>query len=123
MNKCVNIIKNKGNSYNVYDNDIYIIYSLTGYKINNNTLRIPSKCINKVKSLLDINNINYKIIDNDNIIEEKTYDRNYYNKYTNMGIDKYNNYLNKIDLINKINNLDDEDIIKISKYINYIIYK
>ena len=123
MKKYVEIVKSRGNSYLVYDKDVYIIYYLVGYKIKDNMLRIPGKCLDKVKILLDKYNINYKIIKNNNIKEEKTYDRNYYNKYINMGIDKYNNYLNRKSLINIINNMDNEDFIKISKYINYIIYK
>ena len=123
MKKYVEIVKSRGNSYLVYDKDIYIVYYLVGYKIKDNMLRIPGKCLDKVKILLDKYNINYKIIKNDKIKEEKIYDRNYYNKYINMGIDKYNNYLNRKNLINIINNMDNDDFIKVSKYINYIIYK
>ena len=123
MRNYVKLVKSKGNSYCVYDRDIYIVFYLVGYKIKNNMIRIPYKYLNKVKILLDKNNINYKIIKNDKIIEEKKYTKSNYNKYINIGIDYYNKYLEKENLIDIINNMDRENIIKMSEYINYVIYK
>ena len=60
MRKYVKIVNSRGNSYLVYDRDVYIIYYLVGYKIKDNMLRIPGKCLDKIKILLDKNNINYK---------------------------------------------------------------
>ena len=123
MRNYVKLVKSKGNSYCVYDRDIYIVFYLVGYKIKNNMIRIPYKYLNKVKILLDKNNINYKIIKNDKIIEEKKYTKSNYNKYINIGIDYYNKYLEKENLIDIINNMDKDDFIKVSEYINYVIYK
>lgn len=70
----------------VFDRDAIIINKLLDYKLisNNNRLRLgfPSRIINKVTIELNINHINYIVIDsNNNVKIKKKYKDNNYNKY------------------------------------------
>ena len=123
MKKYITLVKGSGIFYNVYGDDAYVISSITNYKITGGRLCFTNRNIDNIKMLLDKNKINYKIKDRYNIIEEKTYNRNNYNKYLNIGLDKYNKNIDKEILIDKIRKLDNDKIASISKYINYVIYK
>ena len=117
MRRYVKILKSKSVFYSVYGNDAYVVYYFTGYKIINGRLSFPSSCLDKILILLKESNINYKVIDNYNIIDDYNYKINNYNKYLDMGLDKYNINNNKEIIIDKIRKLDYDSIIKISKYI------
>ena len=123
MKKYVTIVKGKGIFYNVYGDDAYVMLSLTKNKIRGDRLFFTDKKIENIKKLLEKNKINYKIKEKYKIIEEKTFNRNGYNKHFKMGMEKYNKNIDKQILIDQIKKLDDEKITSISKYINYIIYK
>ena len=123
MKKYVTIVKGKGIFYNVYGDDAYVMSSIIKNKIKGDRLFFTDKSIEKIKKLLEKNKINYRIKDNYKTIEEKTFNRNGYNKHFKMGMEKYNKNIDKQILIDQIKKLDDEKITSISKYINYIIYK
>ena len=123
MKKYVTIVKGKGVFYNVYGDDAYVMSSITKNKIKGDRLFFTDKSIKNIKELLEKNKINYRIKENYKIIEEKTFNRNGYNKHFKIGIEKHNKDMNKKALIDQIKKLDSEKIESISKYINYIIYK
>ena len=123
MKKYVTMVKGKGIFYNVYGDDAYVMSSITKNKIKGDRLFFTSKSIEHIKKILEKNKINYRIKDNCNIIEEKTFNRNGYNKHFKIGKEKYNENIDKKILIDQIKKLDHEKIESISKYINYVIYK
>ena len=123
MKKYVTIVKGKGIFYNVYGDDAYVMSSIIKNKIKGDRLFFTEKSIENIKKLLEKNKINYKIKDSYKTIEEKTFNRNGYNKHFKIGREKHNKDMNKKVLIEQIKKLDDEKIESISKYINYIIYK
>ena len=59
VNKDVVIFMKYGNFYRVFDEDCYIIGGLLGYKIYDNKTGFPITEFNKVKEVLDKNNISY----------------------------------------------------------------
>ena len=123
MKKYVTIEKGKGVFYSVYGDDAYVMSSITRNKIKGDRLCFTVKSIEIIKTLLEKNKINYRIKEKYNIIEEKTFNRNGYNKHFKIGKEKYNENIDKKILIDQIKKLDHEKIESISKYINYVIYK
>ena len=115
-------IKNQGVFYNVYNEDAYIMYSLTNYRLTNGRLGFPKNSIDRIKNILEENKINYIIIDDD-IVEEKQFKRNSYNRYLKLGTKLYEQQREKDSLLKNINKLSNDDIKKVNKYVNYIIYK
>ena len=120
MKECIKL-KSQGIFYNVYDKDAYVLYSITDYKITNGRLGFPINSLEKIKKILDDKNINYKIIDNKP--EEKTFNKNNYNKYYKLGKRLYDENITKNNLVKNIKKLPHDKILEISKYVNYIIYK
>lgn len=96
------IIEN-GIFYNIFNEDISIVYSLLKYKIkkssNNYIIGFPQNNLNKVLDILQKNNINYLVITKDNNILDKYISNK--NNYKNYELD-FNrlNYIN-----NRINNI------------------
>lgn len=81
-----------GNFYRVFDEDCYIIGGLLGYKINDNKTGFPISEYNKVKEVLDYNNVSYIFYDIcESIKELNSYD---------LVLNYYKNYFYKNDLIN-----------------------
>ena len=74
-----------GNFYEILGNDALIINNLFGYKINklSNTFKVgfPVSSINNVVSKLNNYNINYIVIDKEEIIKIRDFEINNYNKY------------------------------------------
>ena len=74
-----------GNFYEILGNDALIINNLFGYKINklSNTFKVgfPVSSINNVVSKLNNYNINYIVIDKEEIIKIRDFEMNNYNKY------------------------------------------
>ena len=98
------IIIKYGNFYETFDKDALIINKLFDYKINKikNTFKVgfPISSINNVILKLNNYNINYVVIDNENIINNKVFDNNNYNDYSfNIDVIRYNLIL--IDSISK----------------------
>ena len=81
-----------GNFYRVFDDDCYIISGLFGYRIYENKTGFPISEYNKVKEVLDKNNISYIFYN----ICESIKELNSYDLILNY----YKNYFYKKDLIN-----------------------
>ena len=119
------IIIKSGNFYEIIDKDALIINKLFKYKITKlaDTIKcgFPITSIKKVVKLLNDQNINYIIIENNNITINKDFENNSYNKfefdinnikYNFFRINKITKYLND-NVFNNINTLLDsiEEII------------
>lgn len=82
--KDVVIFMRYGNFYRTFDDDCYIVGGLLGYKININKTGFPISEFNKVKEVLDRNNISYIFYNRYQSIKElNSYDLilNYYKNY------------------------------------------
>ena len=91
-NKDVVIFMKYGNFYRVFDDDCYIISGLFGYKIYDNKTGFPITEYNKVKQILDYNNISYIFYNKyESIKELNSYD---------LILNYYKNYFYKKDLMN-----------------------
>ncbi len=91
-NKDVVIFMKYGNFYRVFDDDCYIISGLFGYKIYDNKTGFPITEYNKVKEILDYNNISYIFYNKyESIKELNSYD---------LILNYYKNYFYKKDLMN-----------------------
>ena len=79
------IIIKYGNFYETFDKDALIINKLFDYKINKlkNTFKVgfPISSINNIISKLDNCSINYVVIDNENIVNNKVFGNNHYSDY------------------------------------------
>ena len=108
--KDVVIFMKYGNFYRVFDNDCYIIGGLLGYRISDNKTGFPMSEYDKVKEVLDKNNISYIFYDKcESIKELNSYD---------LVLNYYKNYFYKKDLMNI---LFDYDIInELEKILNLI---
>ena len=92
VNKDVVIFMKYGNFYRVFDDDCYIISGLFGYKIYDNKTGFPITEYNKVKEILDYNNISYIFYNKyESIKELNSYD---------LILNYYKNYFYKKDLMN-----------------------
>lgn len=90
--KDVVIFMKYGNFYRVFDDDCYIISGLFGYKIYDNKTGFPLSEYNKVKEILDYNNISYIFYNKyESIKELNSYD---------LILNYYKNYFYKKDLMN-----------------------
>lgn len=109
------IIIKYGNFYETFDKDALIINKLFDYKINKlkNTFKVgyPISSINNIISKLDNYSINYAVIDNENIVNNKVFDNNHYSDYF-FYIDTIRYNLILIDSISKYltNNVLNENI-------------
>ena len=112
-------LRKSGTFYNVFDEDIYILYYLFGYSIKDNKCGFPISALDKVIDKLDELKINYNIV-SDNI--SKNYkSANRYNKYKELGIKKHKKDIYLNDIINKLQNINDDKFNIIYNYIkNYI---
>ena len=109
--KDVIIFMKYGNFYRVFDDDCYIIGGLLGYKIyDDNKVGFAISEFEKVKKILDYNNVSYIFYNKcDSIKELNSYD---------LILSYYKNYFYKKDLMNI---LFDYDIInELEKILNLI---
>lgn len=108
--KDVIIFMKYGNFYRVFDDDCYVIGGLLGYKIYDNKTGFPLSEYNKVKEILDYNNVSYIFYNKyESIKELNSYD---------LILNYYKNYFYKKDLMNI---LFDYDIInELEKILNLI---
>ena len=81
-----------GNFYRVFDNDCYVIGGLLGYRIYNNKTGFPISEYDKVKEVLDRNNISYIFYNICECIKEL-------NNY-DLVLNYYKNYFYKKELMN-----------------------
>ena len=112
VNKDVVIFMKYGNFYRVFDEDCYIIGGLLGYKIYDNKTGFPITEFNKVKEVLDKNNISYIFYNVcESIKELNSYD---------LILNYYKNYFYKSDLMNILFNYDiTNELEKILKVVDY----
>lgn len=102
------VLLKSGIFYECFNDDIGIIYSLFHYKIKNNgsnyVVGFPNNSLSKICNVLENNNINYIIVDKDNIIDKyKSKNNNYSKYYIDLNRLQYITY--KIeDIYNKLNN-------------------
>lgn len=90
--KDVVIFMKYGNFYRVFDDDCYIISGLFGYRIYDNKTGFPISEYNKVKEVLDRNNISYIFYNRCESIKEL-------NSYE-LVLNYYKNYFYKKDMMN-----------------------
>ena len=101
------VLLKSGIFYECFNDDIGIIYSLFHYKIKNNgnnyVVGFPNNSLSKICNVLENNNINYIIVDKDNIIDKyKSKNNNYSKYYIDLNRLQYITY--KIeDIYNKLN--------------------
>ena len=108
--KDVVIFVKYGNFYRVFDNDCYVIGGLLGYRIYNNKTGFPISEYDKVKEVLDRNNISYIFYNICECIKEL-------NNY-DLVLNYYKDYFYKKELMNI---LFDYDIInELEKILNLI---
>lgn len=108
--KDVVIFMKYGNFYRVFDSDCYVIGGLLGYRIYNNKTGFPISEYDKVKEVLDRNNISYIFYNICECIKEL-------NNY-DLVLNYYKNYFYKKELMNI---LFDYDIInELEKILNLI---
>lgn len=112
-------IRKSGTFYQVFDDDSYILYYLFNYSIKNNKVGFPKSVLNKVINKLDDLKINYEVI-NENI-NNNFKNLNKYNKYRELGFNKYNKDIHYSNLIDKIKNIDEEKLDKILETIEGIL--
>lgn len=100
------VLLKSGIFYECFNDDIGIIYSLFHYKIKNNgsnyVVGFPNNSLSKICNILENNNINYIIVDKDNIID-KYKSKN--NNYSKIDLNRLQYITYKIeDIYNKLNN-------------------
>ena len=102
------VLLKSGIFYECFNDDISIMYSLFHYKIKNNSnnyvVGFPSNSLSKICKVLEDNNINYIVVDKDNMIDKYKSKNNNYKRYSiDFNRLKYTTY--KIeDIYNKLNN-------------------
>lgn len=114
------IIIKSGNFYEAIDKDALIVNKLFKYKITklSDTIKcgFPITCIEKVIKVLNEHNINYIVVEKNDITINKSFEENSYNefefdinniKYNFFRINKISKYLND-NAFNNINTLLDE---------------
>lgn len=110
------ILIKQGNFYITYNEDSVTLNKIFNYKLvtNNKTIKsgFPINIINKITNNLETLNINYIIINNDNIVHKYKSKNNTYNNYFDNNI---NDLLKRIEKIKQdlINILDEKLIEKI----------
>ncbi len=108
--KDVVIFMKYGNFYRVFDDDCYIISGLFGYRIYDNKTGFPITEYNKVKEVLDRNNISYIFYNICECIKElNSYD---------LVLNYYKNCFYKKDLINIL--IEYDIIIELEKILNLV---
>ena len=108
--KDVVIFMKYGNFYRVFDDDCYVIGGLLGYRIYDDKTGFPITEFEKVKEVLDRNNISYIFYN----ICESIKELNSYDLILNY----YKNYFYKKDLMNIL--FDYEIINELEKILNLI---
>ena len=98
--KCVVIIK-YGQFYRVFNQDTYIIWYFTKYKIHNNRLGFPKEVLEKIKKNLDSISTDYIIYENDNF---KKY--SFYNNQYDIVLKLSKNEYKKEEILNKLKRYD-----------------
>ena len=109
--KDVVIFMKYGNFYRVFDDDCYIIGGLLGYKIyDDNKVGFAISEFEKVKEILDYNNISYIFYNKcESIKELNSYD---------LILNYYKNYFYKKDLMNVL--FDYDIVVELEKILNLI---
>ena len=106
-----------GNFYEIFDKDAVIASNILNYKLSkiSDTVKcgFPISSLDKVLNLLKDKQINYVVIENNNVTNEQNFENNIYNsfdfdinniKYNFLRINKITKYLND-NAYNNISNL------------------
>lgn len=108
--KDVVIFMKYGNFYRVFDDDCYIIGGVLGYKIYDNKTGFPITEYDKVKEVLDRNNISYIFYNVYKSIKElNSYD---------LILNYYKNYFYKKELINIL--FDYDIVVELEKILSLV---
>ena len=122
------IIFKIGNFYNVLNDDCIVLNNIFNYKIVDKDSYIktgfPYSSLDKVITKLDIEHINYLVIENNNILDKHNYEDNHYSHYQNT-INQYNYGYKKINYLFKYlkDNLLNDNINDIVEQIEEIIWQ
>lgn len=106
-----------GNFYRVFDNDTYIIWFYTYYKINNHRLGFPITELNKIKDRLLNENISIIIYDNNDYSKIECIN-NMYNEILIISKDEYLKY-KLLDILKDYDCIEDIKLISDKYEINY----
>ena len=95
------VIIKYGNFYRVFNDDTYIIWYFTKYKIHNNRLGFPKEVLDKIKKNLESISTNYIIYENNNF-KKYEFNHNQYNIVLNLSKREYK----KEEILNKLKRYD-----------------
>ena len=124
-NDYVNLVKEIGKFYNVYNDDAIIISYLMGYKVRENkTCGFSDNALNEVINKLEDKKISYIVTKMGNIDIEKNYKK--INQYSSFLIEarKSHDIVTRLDdMVDKINEMLFDKIEKIIKTIEKMVYE
>ncbi len=115
MSKTYISLYKSGKFYNAFGDDGLILHSLIGYKFveHKQSVGFPESAYNKVKSILDKENISYKVYNKESLVEEKKGISKKYNSALSNALKKYDTEKRLIRIKEKINSFSAEDLEKI----------
>ena len=115
MNKNYVSLYKSGKFYNAFGDDGLILHYLIGYKFleYKQSVGFPESAFGKVKSILDNDDISYKVYDKDILLEDKKGVNKKYNTVLSKVLKKYDLEKRLKRIKEKINHFSIEDLEKI----------
>ena len=115
MNKNYVSLYKSGKFYNAFGDDGLILHYLIGYKFleYKQSVGFPESAFGKVKSILDNDDISYKVYDKDILLEDKKSVNKKYNTILSKALKKYDLEKRLKRIKEKINHFSIEDLEKI----------
>lgn len=115
MNKNYVSLYKSGKFYNAFGDDGLILHYLIGYKFleYKQSVGFPESAFGKVKSILDNDDISYKVYDKDILLEDKKGVNKKYNTVLSKALKKYDLEKRLKRIKEKINHFSIEDLEKI----------
>lgn len=115
MNKNYVSLYKSGKFYNAFGDDGLILNYLIGYKFleYKQSVGFPESAFGKVKSILDNNDVSYKVYDKDILLEDKKGINKKYTTVLSKALKKYDLEKRLKRIKEKINHLSIEDLEKI----------
>ena len=115
MNKNYVSLYKSGKFYNAFGDDGLILHYLIGYKFleYKQSVGFPESAFGKVKSILDNDDISYKVYDKDILLEDKKGVNKKYNTILSKALKKYDLEKRLKRIKEKINHFSIEDLEKI----------
>ena len=114
-------LRKTGKFYSAYEEDVYVMHAIMGYKISNGRVGFPCEVLGKVENELDSAKVSYKVIEKDKEVSKKKYSKSNYTKFCSRGKKSSKEELEERALIEKIQNLSKEDLDKVLVYIKEFI--